>query len=593
MNTRAALAFILSLLVILAYNAYLTPKAAERLPLPVEGSLSAAAGNAVSGAVPRKQQKPTYTGEEIFVETDALQITFTSAGARMQSCRLKKYTEEKTRPQEVQQQIDVIEQDVQRYPADGEKQERLLREKNKWTFFLEKLREAMPVELVAPPAVIDNDFAPAIVIPGAEEVSLAVNAGRYEYTRNKLLLNEGRRQGELEFNTLLSAEKRVKKTYTFARTGYGCDVKLQFTGWKKEDFPEGHFLLFLGPDIGLPQPKTQGAPQALIYFRGPASTNRGWIKKERYEASERNMFVRRELYGNIGWIGLENKYFLTAVIPGFLVEKAVVEKNQYNEQKTALKIPWNNTGIYSLKLYYGPKKADSLKEIDTTLATAIDYGFWSPVARLIYQILVFFSRWTKNFGWAIVLLCFFTKIIFYPLSQRSFASMEKMQRQMKTIQPEIERLKEAYKDNPQKLNKEIMALYQKKGMNPLSSCQSGCIPLVLQMPVFFALYAVLYNSIELRGTPFLGWIQDLSAKDPYYILPILMGLSMVAQQKLSGTGMAGNMQQDQAKLMAILMPVFLTWMFANLPSGVVLYWFTFNVLTAGQQMLMKKERQAV
>lgn len=593
MNTRAALAFILSLLVILAYNAYLTPKAAERLPLPVEDSLSAAPGNAVSGAVPRQEQKPTYAGEEIFVETDEVKIVLTSAGARMQNCRLKKYTEEKTRPQEVQQQINFIEQESKRYPAAGEKQERLLREKNKWTIFLEKIREPGQVELIALPAVIDNDFAPAVVIPGAEDVSSAVNAGRYEYTQNKLLLNEGRRQGELAFTALLSAGKRVKKTYTFARTGYGCDVKLQFTGWKKEDFPEGYFLLFLGPDIGLPQPKTQGAPQALIYFHGPANTNRGWIKKEKYESSERNMFIRRELYGNIGWIGIENKYFLTAVIPGFFVEKAVVEKNQYNEQKIALKILWNNTGIYSLKLYYGPKKADNLKEIDATLTTAIDYGFWGPVARLIYQILVFFSRWTKNFGWAIVLLCFFTKIIFYPLSQRSFASMEKMQRQMKTIQPEIERLKETCKDNPQKLNKEIMALYQKKGMNPLSSCQSGCVPLILQMPVFFALYAVLYNSIELRGAPFLGWIQDLSAKDPYYILPILMGLSMVVQQKLSGTGMAGNMQQDQAKLMAILMPVFLTWMFANLPSGVVLYWFTFNVLTAGQQMLMKKERQAV
>jgi YidC/Oxa1 family membrane protein insertase len=171
--------------------------------------------------------------------------------------------------------------------------------------------------------------------------------------------------------------------------------------------------------------------------------------------------------------------------------------------------------------------------------------------------------------------------------------MQKMQQQMKTIQPEMDALRAKLKDNPQKLNKEIMELYRKRGVNPLASCQSGCLPMLLQMPVFFALYGVLYNSIELRGAPFLGWITDLSAKDPYYILPVLMGASMFVQQKLTGMGVASGPQQEQAKMMTMLMPVFLTWIFASLPSGVVLYWFVFNIATALQQLLIRKKQAEV
>ena len=152
--------------------------------------------------------------------------------------------------------------------------------------------------------------------------------------------------------------------------------------------------------------------------------------------------------------------------------------------------------------------------------------------------------------------------------------------------------KEAFQKKMQKLNKEIMALYRRRGVNPMASCQNGCLPLLLQMPVFFALYSILYNSIELRGTPFL-WLQDLSAKDPYYILPVLMGISMFIQQKLTGMGTGGGAQQEQAKMMAIMMPVFLTWIFASLPSGVVLYWFVFNLLTSLQQVLIKKKQAVV
>ena len=155
----------------------------------------------------------------------------------------------------------------------------------------------------------------------------------------------------------------------------------------------------------------------------------------------------------------------------------------------------------------------------------------------------------------------------------------------------MEELKKKYGDNQQKLNKATMEMYRKEGVNPLSGCKSGCFPMLLQMPVFFALYVVLYNSIDLRGAHFIGWITNLSAPDPWRILPILMGISMFFQQKQTGMGssLGSSSQQDQQKMMKWMMPIFLTFIFFRLPAGVVLYWLSFNIFTSLQQMLIKKK----
>jgi len=535
---------------------------------------------------------------DFVVETDLVRLVITSSGARIKSCQLKGYPEEKIGAETVQKQLNEIDRAKER-ASSAQAKESLQRQRDKLEILLERLiQEPDMVELVSLPATLDADFSPALLLPDNEEAASALNTALYHCADSALSLSKDAPAGQLEFSYSDPQGRRIEKIYSFSNSNYSIGLDISFQGWGRDDFPLGHFLLSSGPDVGMPQAQRG---RRIHGYQGPVSCfqsgQQSWAQKEKYARNEKGLFVRREhkQKGVILWTGLENKYFLTALIPSQPVaQSVVVEKNRFGEQKVALAVPWEGSGpAYSFRLYLGPKKEERLKEINATLEKSIDYGFFGPIARFMYQILVFFSRWTHNFGWAIVLLCLVTKIVFYPLTHHSFESMQKMQQQMKSIQPEMDALREKFRDNPQKLNKEIMGLYRKRGINPLASCQSGCLPMLLQMPVFFALYGILYNSIELRGAPFLGWVTDLSAKDPYYILPVLMGVSMFMQQKLTGMGAGSGAQQEQAKMMAILMPVFLTWIFASLPSGVVLYWFTFNIATALQQLLIRKRQKAL
>ena len=605
MGKRAGLAFFISLLVIISYNYIIAQKyppqeqapeviSEERvLPSPFVAQTPSVA------QAPSSEEKNAFNvatvkqAKEIVVQTDLVRLVITSSGARIKSCQLKNYPEERITSESVQTQLSQIEQSLLR--ASSETKELLQREKRKLEILWERVeQDPQMAELVSLSATVDADFSPAIVLPENEQASMDLNTAIYHYSKDFLSLSQGVPEGRVEFRYTDLLGRQIKKVYSFSNYNYNIGLDISFSGWQKKDFPEGYFLLYYGPDVGLPQAQ-QG--RRIRTYEGPVTffeggQQGGWVSKEKYARQETGTFVRREHQeGRVVWTGLENKYFLTALIPTQLAESVITERNSSGEQKVAVKLPWQGLSSYGFQLYLGPKKEEWLKQAGASLEKTIDYGFFGPIARLIYRVLGFFSRWTNNFGWAIVLLCLATKIVFYPLTHRSFESMQKMQLEMKTIQPEMNALREKLKDNPQKLNKEIMELYRKKGVNPLASCQSGCLPMVLQMPVFFALYAVLYNSIELRGTPFLWWIEDLSAKDPYYILPIFMGISMFVQQKLTGMGTTGGAQQEQAKMMSVLMPIFLTWIFASLPSGVVLYWFTFNIVTALQQLLIRKKQQ--
>lgn len=609
MGKKAFLAFFLSLLVIIGYNYMMAqkypPAPARQEVLPARPEYSQADEFAPRTLEAQGQMRESYfavkapsQARDFVVETDLVKLGITSSGARIKSCQLKGYPEEKIGAETVQKQLNEIDRAKER-ASSAQAKESLQRQRDKLEILLERLiQEPDMVELVSLPATLDADFSPALLLPDNEEAASALNAALYHCADSALSLSKDTPAGQLEFSYSDPQGRRIKKVYSFSNSNYSIGLDISFQGWGREDFPRGHFLLSSGPDVGMPQAQRG---RRIHGYQGPVSCfqsgQQNWAQKEKYARNEKGLFVRREhkQKGVILWTGLENKYFLSALIPSQPVaQSVVVEKNRFGEQKVALAVPWEGTGpSYSFRLYLGPKKEERLKEINATLEKSIDYGFFGPIARFMYQILVFFSRWTHNFGWAIVLLCLVTKIVFYPLTHHSFESMQKMQQQMKSIQPEMDALREKFRDSPQKLNKEIMALYRKRGINPLASCQSGCLPMLLQMPVFFALYGILYNSIELRGAPFLGWVTDLSAKDPYYILPVLMGVSMFMQQKLTGMGAGSGAQQEQAKMMGVLMPVFLTWIFASLPSGVVLYWFTFNVATALQQLLIRKRQKAI
>ena len=240
----------------------------------------------------------------------------------------------------------------------------------------------------------------------------------------------------------------------------------------------------------------------------------------------------------------------------------------------------SNSQPLSFRLYAGPKEFGILKSLDAGLEDTIDFGWFifgswdmvKAVAKPLFAVLQFLHDYTNNYGIAIVLLTVGIKLLFAPLQYKSYKSMKEMQ----LIQPKVLALQTKYKDDRDRLNKELIKLYRDHKVNPVG----GCLLMLLQIPVFVALFNVLYMTIELRQAPFLLWVTDLSVPDPYYVLPILMGVTMMIQQKITPT----TMDPVQAKIM-LMLPAFMTLLFLNFASGLVLYWFTNNLLTIGQQFV--------
>jgi YidC/Oxa1 family membrane protein insertase len=288
--------------------------------------------------------------------------------------------------------------------------------------------------------------------------------------------------------------------------------------------------------------------------------------------------------GGVKWLGLEDKFFLLAFMPGSSGEVEVpigwkqdfvTEDSARTELSYPLALKPGAKSAYAFTSFVGPKEYKILKALPGEIEEAIEFGYFSFMAKPVLSILNFFQRFVVNYGIAIIILTVLIKIVFYPLTKKSLSSMKDMQK----LQPQMKVLKEKYKEDKQKQNREIMDLYKRHKVNPLG----GCLPMVLQIPVFIALYEVLSVAIDLRHAPFMLWITDLSAMDPYYISPILMGGSMFLQQKMSPSGM----DPMQAKMM-MMMPVVFTFLFLKFPTGLVLYWLVNNILTIIQQYQIQR-----
>ncbi len=238
---------------------------------------------------------------------------------------------------------------------------------------------------------------------------------------------------------------------------------------------------------------------------------------------------------------------------------------------------FNATQNESIHGYIGPKEHKVLHAIDPVLTNAIEYGWFTFAAKPLFAVLSWLHGIFGNWGWAIIALTFIIRAILYPLTYKGMVSMQKM----KILAPKLKELKEKYKKDPQKLNAMTMEMYKKNGANPLG----GCLPMVLQIPVFFALYRTLLNAVELQGAPWLLWINDLSRMDPYYVLPILMGASMFIQQRMTPNNFTDPMQEKVFKYL----PVIFTFFFVTFPSGLVLYWFTNNLFSIAQQYMVNQQ----
>jgi len=242
-------------------------------------------------------------------------------------------------------------------------------------------------------------------------------------------------------------------------------------------------------------------------------------------------------------------------------------------------------GAPSMELggYVGPKEYERLAAIDPRLTDIIEYGFFTFIAKPLFKVLLALYHFVGNWGWAIVILTIIIRIILFPLTLKGMLSMQKL----KDLAPKIKEIQQKYKGDPQKMNLHMMQLYKKYNVNPMS----GCLPMLLQIPIFFAIYRVLLNAIELKGAPWILWIKDLSAPDPYYVLPILMGVTMYIHQKLTPTTITDPMQ----KKIFEWLPVVFTFFFLTFPAGLTLYWFTNNILSIIQQLIVNKifERRKV
>lgn len=361
----------------------------------------------------------------------------------------------------------------------------------------------------------------------------------------------------------------VEKKYTFHSDSYHIDVDLTVN-----NVTDSHFSGKL--NFSLNTPWYEDTKGDFYSFTGPLS----YAENKLHEDKPKSIVKNPKIYKDFIWTGFTDKYFLQAVQPNSSHEQLLINyDDQYIENKLTTEsfyLPPSESVTYSYKTYVGPKNLEHLSDSNADFDEAIHFGFFHFLSKPLFDVLRFFNSYINNYGFSIILLTVCIKLIFWPLTHKSYKSMQGMQK----LQPEMKRLKEKYANDKQRLNQEMMSFYRDNKVNPLG----GCLPILIQIPVFFALYRVLLESIELRHAPFILWITDLSAKDPYFITPIVMGASMFLQQKLTPT----NLDPTQEKVM-LMMPVIFTFMFLNFPAGLVIYWLVNNLLTILQQLIIRRQ----
>jgi YidC/Oxa1 family membrane protein insertase len=537
MEKRALLAVVLSLLVLFLYQYFIEksrktpidtspPKSDIALPEKEEFVDFGQQEETFSKA---KGKRPLVKGQEIVEEekeisitTDLYEAVFTNRGAKLKSWRLRKY-KDKTG------------------------------------------KDAHDIEMIAAEKSEEYPLSLAFSKTDYHNLSEAV----FETDSNSMSLMEAWESGSISFSWTSPEGIEVSKKFTFYADKYLLDIDVSILNlsdmrlkentifsWKRKFDPEkgGDRFSFAGP-------------QALV-------------NDELEEIKVKKIKEDRFYSGVIKWAGYGDKYFISSVIP----REPQNTKLRISKSSTdvisidiiePIELNYGEKAMYGYSLYSGPKDIDILKSAGADLQKALNFGWFDVIAKPLLIFLKFINRMTNNYGVAIILLTVVIKVIFFPLTHYSYKSMKDMQK----VQPLMAKLKKKYKDDKEKLNREVMALYRTHKVNPLS----GCLPMILQIPVFFALYKALMGSIELRHAPFVFWIKDLSAKDPSYITPILMGASMFMQQKMTPT-MGDPMQ---AKVM-LAMPIVFTFMFLNFPSGLVIYWLVNNVLSIGQQLYINK-----
>ena len=443
------------------------------------------------------------------------------------------------------------------------------------------------VELVQYPQSMDEGSPPIYLLTRSnDQIYLAQSGligdgpdsgdGRplYKVERNGLILRD--EEGELVLTTDHNGLV-IKKIFTFNPDDYLVNVLYEVENISDENFVAGMFAQ-IKRDNKLPQRDESLFFAPNPYLGGATTTDETRYEKITFDDVNEG---KKSFSKQGGWIGFLQHYFLTAWIP------QEEESNRFESLRSAddtyifrtigptKQIAPSETGRWSSGFYAGPKNQIELAKISENLNMTVDYGILWWIAEPLFSVMNYFHKVTGNWGAAIILLTVFVKAALFWFSHKGYHSMANLRR----VAPAMKRLQERYSNDREKLQKEMMSLYQKEGANPLG----GCLPMLLPMPIFFALYWVLLESVELRHTPFILWIEDLSAMDPYFVLPLLMGASTYLMQALNPQ-VGDPMQQKIMKIM----PVMFTVLFLFFPAGLVLYWLVNNLISIAHQTYVYK-----
>ena len=460
---------------------------------------------------------------EITVETDKYQAVFTTDGARLISFKLKEYMA----------------------TADA---------------------DSAPVQMYEAGPLRYSTFRTT----GAEGFGLSEGA-LFETSASSIVNVNGQEQLELLFKHVAANGMQYVKSFKVRGDKYVIDMGFVLSNLSQTP-------LRGTVNMAMVQRWDDSMEGDMYSFSGPATL----VKDEIDQVDVDDLNDGSVSYGqDMIWTSFQTKYFLSVVVPGAGSVERIQIQRKGDAVENVIETPYftlqpNEEKTLDYMAFIGPKEASQLIDAGHQLDRIVQFGFFNLLAQPLFTVLTFFYGFFKNYGVAIILLTVLIKIIFWPLTHKSYSSMKSMQK----LQPEMAKLREKFKNDKERLNKEMMQLYKTHSVNPLG----GCLPMIVQIPVFFALYKVLLESIALRHAPFAFWLTDLSAKDPYYITPILMGASMFVQQKMTPT----TADPMQAKIF-MMMPIVFTFMFLNFPSGLVIYWLVNNLLTILQQYFIHRK----
>ncbi|MFZ2089763.1 MAG: membrane protein insertase YidC [Desulfobaccales bacterium] len=555
MQTRTILAVVLSILVFLVFTyfgQYYGPKPSPESPPPPTAEPAAPAPEgkpATAATAPAKPGSSSRQAREVLVDTDLYRAVFTEQGATLKSFQLKNFKQ--SLPIETISRLSLgpVSFELERFKDQG------AAAPNFKELVTAAPNQARPLsltwegrELTVPATLIYEANAPALTLKGGDT-------------------------GALTFKGVTPEGVEVTRTFQFKGQSYVFDLKTTLANRTSQNLEGKLNLSLTGTATGQPQ-DVQGL--AILVDNAFKEFKSGEIKEPKVFADK------------VQWLGLNELYFLAAAVPvGAPNVQATLAETAPNQLAATLNLPdkvsAGQEAQSSNSFYFGPKDISELRAANLGLDRVVDFGWFDWLARPSLYFLNWLNSYIHNYGWSLIVLTILLRLVFWWPNHKSFQSMKVMQK----IQPRVAELREKYKDDREAMNRELMNLYRTFKVNPLG----GCLPMVLQLPVFLALYNLLSSSIELRHAAFIPtlpftnivWLADLSAKDPLLITPIIMGATMFIQQKMSPS--PGD--PAQAKMMMFL-PLIFTFLFLNFASGLVIYWLVNNVLAILQQYFTNK-----